>query len=99
MEKPSVIFIQEPLGISSVTGKSLKKIKQSAIPDHLLQCNCRINFDHFDVLAADSNKFKLIQRESLLLSSNYPQRGNLLIKRDRLILNRTMKSFLLELFD
>ena len=77
----------EHMGISNLTGKRLKNVKQSAISDHLLQCNCTINFDNFDILAAESNKFKLLLRESLL------------IKRDKPILNRTMKSFPLELFD
>ena len=75
------------MGISNLTEKRLKSIKQSAISDHLLQCNCTINFDNFDILAAESNKFKLLLRESLL------------IKRDKPILNRTIKSFPLELFD
>ena len=77
----------EDIGISDLTGKCLKNIKQSAISDHQLQCNCTINFDNFDILAAESNKFKLLLRESLL------------IKRDKPILNRTIKSFPLELFD
>ena len=75
------------MGISNLTEKRLKSIKQSAISDHLLQCNCTINFDNFDILAAESNKFKLLIRESLL------------IKRDKPILNRTIQSFPLQLFD
>ena len=75
------------MGISNLTEKRLKSIKQSAISDHLLQCNCTINFDNFDILAAESNKFKFLLREGLL------------IKRDKPILNRTIKSFSLELFD
>ena len=77
----------EHMGISNLTEKRLKNVKQSAISDHLLQCNCTINFDNFDILAAESNKFKLLLRE------------NLLIKRDKPILNRSIKSFPLELFD
>ena len=77
----------EHMGISNLTGKRLKNVKQSAISDHLLQCNCAINFDDFSILATDCNKFKLLLRESLL------------IKRDKPILNRTIKSFPLELFD
>ena len=46
-----------------------------------------IDFDNFDILAAESNKFKLLLRERLL------------IKRDKPILNRAVKSFSLELFD
>ena len=74
-------------GISNLTGKRLKNVKQSAISQHLLQCNCTINFDNFDILEGESNKFKLLLRESLL------------IKRDKPILNRTIKLFPLELFD
>ena len=77
----------EHMGISNPTGKHLKNFMRSAISDHLLQCNCTINFDDFDIFAAESNKFKLLLRESLL------------IKRDKPILNRTIKSFPLELFD
>ena len=74
----------EHMMISNLTGKHLK---QSAIPDHLLQCNCAINFDDFRILATDHNKFKLILRESLL------------IKCDKCILNRMIKSFPLDFFD
>ena len=77
----------EHMGISNLSGKCLKNVKQSAIYDHLLQCNCAINFDDFSILATDCNKFKLLLRESLL------------IKRDKPILNRTIKSFPLELFN
>ena len=75
------------MGISNLTRKRLKIIKQSAISDHLLQCNSTINFDNFDILGEESNEFKLLLRESLL------------IKRDKPILNRTIKAFPLELFD
>ena len=84
MGKPSV-GAAEHMGISNLTGKSLKNVKQSAISDHLLQCNCAINFDDFSILATDCNKFKLLLGESLL------------IKRDKSILNRTIKSFPLEM--
>ena len=77
----------EHMGISNLRGKPLKSIRQSAISDHLLQWNCTINFDNFDILAGESNKLKLLLRDRLL------------IKRDKSILNRTVKSFPLELFD
>ena len=64
-----------------------KNVKQSALSEHLLQCNCTINFDNFDILDAESNKFKLLLKESFL------------IKRDKPILSRSIKSFPLELFD
>ena len=52
---------------SNLTGTHLRNIKKSVIYDHLLQCNCAINFDDFSILAMDSNMFKLLLRESLLL--------------------------------
>ena len=54
------------MGISNLIGKRLKSAKQSAISDHLLECNCSIEFDHFDVLAPDENKFRLLIKESLI---------------------------------
>ena len=77
----------EHVGISNLTGKRLKNVKRSAVSDHLLQCNWAINFDDFSILATGFNKFKLLLRESLLM------------KRDKTILNRTIESFPLELFD
>ena len=77
----------EHMGISNLTGKRLKCVKQSAVSDHLLECNCSIDFDHFDILASDANRFRLLIKESLL------------IKRDQPQLNKTIKSFPLKLFD
>ena len=54
------------MAVHNLTRKDLKNVKQSAISDHLLQCNCLINFVDFDILAADSSKFKLLIRESFL---------------------------------
>ena len=75
------------MSISNLTEKRLKSVKQSAVSDHILECNCSIDFDHFDTLASDSNKFRLLIKESLL------------IKRDKSQLNKTIKSFPLKLFD
>ena len=75
------------MGISNLIGKRLKSVKQSAISDHLFECKCSIDFDHFDSLASDANKFRLLIKESLL------------IKRDQSQLNKTIKSFPLKLFD
>ena len=76
----------EHMAISNLTQKSLKCVKQSAAPDHLLECNCSIDFDHFDILGSDANRFRLLIKESLL------------IKRDQPQLNKTIKSFPLKLF-
>ena len=40
-------------GVSNLTGKRLKNVKDSAVSDHLLQCNYTIDFDQFDILAND----------------------------------------------
>ena len=55
------------MGISHLTGKCLKSVKQSVVSDHLLECNCLTDFDHFDILTSDTNKFRLLIKESLLI--------------------------------
>ena len=77
----------EHMGISNLTVKWVKNMKESAVSDHCLQCDCVISFVDFDVLVSDTNNFRLLIKESLL------------IKRDKPILNRTIKSFPLKLFD
>ena len=69
------------MGISNLTGKRVKNVKKSAVSDHLLQCDCIIDFVHFNILASDTNIFRLLIKESLL------------IKRDKPVQNRTVKSF------
>ena len=75
----------EHIGISNLTGNRLKCVKKSAVSDHLLEYNCPIHFDHFDILTSDANKLRLLIKESLL------------IKRDQPQLNKTIKSFPLKL--
>ena len=75
------------MGISNLTEKRVKNVKQSAVSDHLLQCDCSINFDDFDILASETNNFRLLIKESLL------------IMRDKPVLNCTTMSFTLKLFD
>ena len=74
----------EYMGIFNSNGKCLKSIKQSAVSDHLLECNCSIDFDHFDILASDANKFRLLIEESLLIQRDQPQ------------LKKTIESFLFD---
>ena len=64
------------MGISNLTEKRAKNMKESAVSDHRLQCDCVISFDDFDDLASDN--FRLLMKESVL------------IKRDKPILNRTI---------
>ena len=41
----------EHTGISHLKNKRLKNVKQSAISDHLLTCDCNIDFDDFTILS------------------------------------------------
>ena len=69
----------ELMGMSNQTEKCFKNVKQFAISDYLV--NWVIIFDGLDILATDSNTFKLFIRETLL------------IKLDITISKRTTKSF------
>ena len=51
------------MATSKLLGKRIKNTKEFAMPDSLLQCNC---------IASDSNKFKLLIKESLLIKSEKP---------------------------
>ena len=75
------------MSISNLTGKRVKNVKESAVYEHLLQCDCTIDFDNFNILASDTSSFRLLIKESLL------------IKHDKPVLNRTVKSFPLKLLD
>ena len=77
----------EHMGIFNLTEKHLKCVKEPAVSDHLFECNCLIDFDHFDILASDTSRFRLFIKENLLIKSDQPQ------------LNKTIKSFPLKLFD
>ena len=77
----------EHMGISNLTRKRVKYLKESAVSDHLLQCDWAIDFDHFDILASDTNTVRHVINESLL------------IKREKPVLNRTVKWLPLKLFD
>ena len=70
------------MDISNLTGNCLKCVKQSAVSDDLLEYNCSIDFDHFDILASNATKFRLLSKKV-----------NSLIKRDQSHLNKTVKSF------
>ena len=78
-------------GASNLTRKHIENTKELAISEQLLQCDSPITFDDFDILAFNSNKGKN-NKEKLLIKKSLP------FKRDGPVLNRTMKSFLLDLF-
>ena len=76
----------EHMGISHLTNKRLKNVKQSAISDHLLTCDCNVNFNDFTILSRDSNNVSFLIKESLLIARDEPS------------LDKTVKSFSLESF-
>ena len=76
----------EHIGISPLTFKKTKPSKESAIHDHLLNCNNIPSFEEFTILTNGNNKFDLEIKESLL------------IKGDRPILNKSISSTKLFLF-
>ena len=40
------------MGIYNLTEKRVKNMKEPAVSDHRLQCDCVLSFDNFDVLAS-----------------------------------------------
>ena len=61
-------------------------LRASAIQEHILCCNYSPSFEDFSILTGESNDFKLMIME------------NLLIARDKPILNKTDSSLPLKLF-
>ena len=76
----------EHLGISALTGETVKGDDDSAIKEHLLFCNHTPDFQHFSILATNNNDFKVTLMKSLLIDRDHP-------------LNKNKQSLLLELFD
>ena len=62
----------EHIGISPLTSKKIKPLKESAIRDHLLICNNVPSFDQFSILAHGNNRFVLEIKESLLFKRDMP---------------------------
>ena len=60
------------MGVSNLTEKQLKNIRESAVSDHLLQCNCTIDFDNFHILATNVSKYNLLVKKSLLIKRDNP---------------------------
>ena len=53
------------MGTSNLTWKHIRNAEDFAISDDLLQRDCPIAFDDFDVLVSDSTRFNLSIKESL----------------------------------
>ena len=61
----------EHIGISHLTGKRVE-CKPSAVSDHLLMLNQDSNFNNFPILCRDNNSFRLLLKESILISLDSP---------------------------
>ena len=59
------------LGVSALTGMRVKGDNDSAIKEHHLFCSHLSGFDHFSMLASNSNGFKVTFMESLLINRNH----------------------------
>ena len=45
---------------------------EPTISDHLLRCDCSIDFDYLDILAPDINEIRLLIKESLFIKRDKP---------------------------
>ena len=59
------VRLAQHMGNLHLTNKRFKNVKLLAISDHLLTCDCNINFSDFIILSKD---FNLLIKESLLLA-------------------------------
>ena len=62
----------EHIGISSLTFRKVKPSKESAIRDHLLNCNNIPSSAEFTILTYGHHKYILKIKESLLITRNRP---------------------------
>ena len=63
---------EEHIGISPLTFRKVKPSKESAIRDHLRNCNEISSFDDFTILAYGHHKYILEIKESLLIKRDRP---------------------------
>ena len=76
----------EHLSLSASTGKCVSNNKKSAVKDHCLFFNHVGSFEDFSILTYESNPFKHLIKEALLVS------------RDKPLLSKQVKSIPLQLF-
>ena len=83
--------MNEQLEVSALIGKKVKERKKEhnvpVIQKHNIFCNHSSGFDNFSILASNSNDFRVILRQSLL------------INRDHTPLNKNRHLLTLELID
>ena len=71
-ERHLKVRASEHLGFTPLTGKRVTNLKPSAISDHLLLTGHHGDYDNFTVLSHDANGFKLLIKESILISRDSP---------------------------
>ena len=76
----------EHLGMTPLTDKHVKSPKKSVIFEHILLKGHQASFNDFSILSKEANEFKLLIKESLLISRDKPE------------LNKNIYSTPLELF-
>ena len=86
-ERHFKVRLSEHLGLSPLTGKRVSNCKPSAVSDHLLSSCHDSDINDFSILTKANNGFKLLIKESLLIS------------RDSPVLNRNVSSIPLQLFN
>ena len=74
------------LSLSALAAKRVNNNKKSAVKDHCLFFNHAGSFEDFSILTYESNPFKLLIKEALLVS------------RDKPLLKKQVKSIPLQLF-
>ena len=70
----------ENLGVSALTGKRMKRYKNSAIKEHHLFYNHSSGFAIFSMLASNKNVFKVTLMESLLINRDHPPLNRAVIR-------------------
>ena len=85
-EKYLFVRVLEHLGLTPLTPQGIKNPKMSAIMNHILIEGHNATYNNFSILIPENNLFKLQLREPLL------------IKRDKLELNRNIYNHSLEFF-
>ena len=80
------VWSGEHLSLSALTGKRFNNNKKSTVKDQCLFFNHLGSFEDFSILTYESNPFKLLIKEALLVS------------RDKPLLNKQVKSIPHQLF-
>ena len=62
----------EHLGITELTGKKVRSPEESAVFDHIFNANYNACFDDIKTLVKESDEFRLLLRDALLILRDGP---------------------------